>query len=332
MEDPLTGLYTRSFFSSELLRLDTQTHLPISIIIVNMNGFAFIKDALGARESDRFLQLAARIIKQSCRKGDILSRWGEEEFIILLSRTPGDEAAIICERIRNACLSVKTGMVQLSLSMGMADKKCDQEDIRDIYNQARQNMDEHKLVENKKMQERLLHALQTGQEEKNVYVREHGWRSRLLTREIGKIIGLSEYNLSQLELMAQMHDVGKTMIDDKILNKPGPLTDDEWEEIKKHPQIGCRIAELNPETAAIAPYILSHHERWDGRGYPNGLKGTRIPLFARIMAVVDAYDAMTQNRPYRKAMPRTSAIKELLNNAGSQFDPDVVRIFIEKVL
>ncbi|HHW61791.1 MAG TPA: diguanylate cyclase [Syntrophomonadaceae bacterium] len=331
-QDPLTGFYNRDFFLTEVLHLDTQEHLPLSIIIINVNGFAFITDALGTRESNRLLQLTASIMKQSCREGDIFSRWGEEEFIILLPGTLLEEAEIICQRIRMASGPVKTDMVQLSLSMGVAVKRHAQEDIEDVYKKARQCMDEQKVVESKKIQEHLLYSLRTGREEKNKDVREHGRRSRMLTREIGKTIGLPEYKLSQLELLAQMHDVGKTMIDDSILNKPGPLTDEEWEHIKRHPQIGCRIAELNPATAVIAPCILSHHERWDGKGYPNGLKGKRIPFFARILAVVDAYDAMTQNRPYRKAMLPTKAIKELLNNAGSQFDPEVVQIFVEKVL
>lgn len=126
-----------------------------------------------------------------------------------------------------------------------------------------------------------------------------------------------------------LHDIGKIAIDDQILKKPSALTFEEFEKMKRHPEAGYRIASTIPELAGVADYILAHHERWDGTGYPAGLAGEAIPLAARIMSVADAYDAMTSNRPYRKALTEQEAREELRVNAGSQFDPAIVRLFLD---
>jgi HD-GYP domain-containing protein (c-di-GMP phosphodiesterase class II) len=128
-----------------------------------------------------------------------------------------------------------------------------------------------------------------------------------------------------------LHDIGKIGIDNSILNKPGKLSKNEWEIMKKHSEIGYRIAMSSPELEPIAEYILAHHERWDGNGYPQGLKGEEIPLLSRILAVVDSYDAMTEDRVYRKAMTHQAAIEEIKKNAGTQFDPNIAQIFIDSL-
>ena len=135
-----------------------------------------------------------------------------------------------------------------------------------------------------------------------------------------------------MKLFAMLHDIGKVGINDAILQKPGPLTAEEWLEMKKHPEIGFRIAQNNIDLAPVADYILCHHERWDGTGYPRGLKGEEIPILSRILAVVDAYDAMTSRRVYRDEISGAQAAAEILRAAGTQFDPEVARVFVEEVL
>jgi len=146
---------------------------------------------------------------------------------------------------------------------------------------------------------------------------------------IGKQLNLREDELNLLRHMANLHDIGKIGVDESILNKNGPLTKEEWQEVRKHPEIGYRLLVSSNEYADIARDILHHHERYDGKGYPQGLTATDIPFFSRIIAVADAYDAMTSERPYRHALLHEEAINELKNNMGTQFDPEIAQNFID---
>jgi len=168
--------------------------------------------------------------------------------------------------------------------------------------------------------------------EKSQETEQHAERLAELSTRVGRMLNLMEKDLGELQLLGMLHDIGKIGIDDKILNKPGKLTEEEWVIMKRHPEIGYRIARASHKLARIADYILTHHERWDGTGYPKGLKGNDIPLLSRILAVADAYDAMTEDRVYRKAMSKEQALEEIRQNAGTQFDPLISNIFIETIL
>ena len=144
-------------------------------------------------------------------------------------------------------------------------------------------------------------------------------------------MGLQASQLEKLNLLVAMHDIGKIGIDNKILMKPGKLTAEEWTEMQQHPGIGYRLALTAPDLKPIALDILCHQERWDGKGYPNGLQKEAISLFSRILAVADAYDAMTSDRPYRKALSKEYAIAEIVKGSGTQFDPEVVKLFLEVI-
>jgi len=158
---------------------------------------------------------------------------------------------------------------------------------------------------------------------------EHSKRLKINCLAISEKLRLSEKEKNELVLLALCHDIGKMAIDPAILNKPGKLNAKEWQEMQKHPVIGYRIAKQNPKLAKIADLILSHHEKWDGSGYPQGLSGENIPLASRIIAIVDAYDAMTNDRIYRKALSKEEAITEIQRNKGTQFDPLIADVFIK---
>ncbi|MFZ5967244.1 MAG: HD-GYP domain-containing protein [Bacillota bacterium] len=160
----------------------------------------------------------------------------------------------------------------------------------------------------------------------------HAYRVSELCGYMGKSLGLKKSEIQALIIAGLIHDIGKIAIKEEILKKPGKLSDDEWEEVKRHPEIGYRILSKVNGTAEIAACVLAHHERWDGKGYPKGLKEKEIPLQARIITIADAYDAMTSERVYREIFPIETAIEELQKNAGTQFDPQLIQVFVEMIL
>ncbi|MDK2986851.1 MAG: hypothetical protein PWQ96_2496 [Clostridia bacterium] len=329
--DSLTGLYNRRFMKEEIKRLDMSRELPLAVIMCDVNGLKLANDVFGHEEGDRLLKKAAEVIKECCRKEDIIARWGGDEFLILLPRTTAKSAGEIMERIKNRCLQKKDGRLQLSIAMGYAVKYENSESIRQIVKEAEEWMYRRKLMEEKSHRNTIINTMLATLEAKSMETGEHAERLKLYCLTMGRRMKLSAKDLDELALLAVLHDIGKVGIKESILKKPGPLDPHELEEIKNHPEIGYRIAKNTPELASIAEYILYHHERWDGQGYPRGLKGEEIPLLCRILAVVDAYDAMTNDRLYRKAMSKEKALAEIKRNAGTQFDPAVADTFLELV-
>ena len=174
-----------------------------------------------------------------------------------------------------------------------------------------------------------LLALSEAVENCDPYTRGHSARVARMAYEVGLRLDCDESELALLTLGGALHDVGKLGVRDEVLNKPGPLTADELSEVRAHPEIGARMVVLDRALRAALPAVLYHHERWDGAGYPSGCSGSAIPLVARILGVVDSYDAMTSDRPYRRARPESRAAEEVDRCAGTQFDPEVAEAFLD---
>jgi len=333
--DSLTGLYNRTFFEIEKKRLDTESQLPLSVIIGDINGLKIINDSLGHAEGDKLLFTIGRILACNCRKEDIIARQGGDEFNILLPRTSNDIAYQIIDAINSACedynKKVSSELFHISISLGAATKTSTGLSLDSIFKIAEDFMYNRKLLEGRSFHSSIISSMKMALFEKSHETEEHAQRLVNLTRAVGHAVGLTNQQFDELELFSTLHDIGKIGIDDHILNKPAKLTDEEWVNMKKHAEIGYRIAMASPELMSIAYFILTHHERWDGKGYPRGLIGENIPLLSRILSVVDAYDAMTHDRPYRKGMLKQEAITELINNAGTQFDPDITKTFTKLI-
>jgi len=326
--DQLTGLYNRRFYEEELKRLDTERNLPMTIVMGDVNGLKLINDSFGHVMGDELLKKVAAVLNKGCRADDIIARLGGDEFVIILPKTDEFEAEQIIKRINDLSLMENLASIEISISFGYETKNNEEEKIQDIFKNAENSMYKQKLFDSPSMRSKTINTIIKTLHETNKREEQHSHRVSSLCNNMGEALGLAEREIQELKIVGLLHDIGKIAIDENILNKPGKLTEAEWKEIKRHPEIGYRILNTVNDMADMAGYILHHHERWDGKGYPKGLIGSDIPFVSRIITIVDAYDAMTSERSYRSALPEEIAIEELEKNAGIQFDPELVSVFI----
>lgn len=330
--DQLTDLYNRRFFEEELLRLDVNRNLPLTIIMGDVNGLKLVNDSFGHNVGDKLLKKVAEVISDGCRSDDIVARLGGDEFAILLPKTDEHEAKEIVRRIKERALNEKVELVEVSISFGYETKKLSTEKIEDILKKADDHMYEKKILESQSMREKTINTIITTLNIKTKREEQGYSRVSNLSKDLGLAVGLSKEDMDELKTLSLVRDIGNISIDEKIFNKPGKLSEEEWVEVKRHPEIGYRILCTVISMTQIAEYVIAHHERWDGMGYPKGLKGEEIPLKSRIIAIADSYNAMLSERSFRIALTEDNAIEELKANAGTQFDPKLVKIFIEEVL
>jgi diguanylate cyclase (GGDEF)-like protein len=307
--DELTGLYNRKYFELVNKRLDNELQLPLSVVIGDVNNMKLINSSFGYDKGDEVLKRIAQILRSSCRKEDIICRIGGDEFALILPKTREDDAAKICSRIKEKCRSQDSKLLKYEISLGIAAKTKKTQDITDICREAEDKMYKNKLSEGKSLRSSLIDSLRKTIEERTWETEAHAERMKDMALKLGNLLNLSNAELDELTLLAALHDIGKIGIPDNILSKKGALNTKEREIMKKHSEIGYRIAAASPELSNIANAILYHHEHWDGNGYPHGLKGKEIPITSRIIGVVDAYDAMTNDRIYHAAISKEKAIE-----------------------
>ena len=330
--DQLTGLYNRRYYEEELKRLDTKRNLPISIVMGDVNGLKMINDSFGHEKGDELLKKAAQAIQNGCRSDDITARLGGDEFVVLLPKTDIVQAKEIVKRINELVIKEKVEGIDISVSFGYAVKMNENEKIQEIFKAAEDQMYEYKLLNSKNTRRNTIDLIMNTLFEKNHREMLHSKRVSELCEAIALKMDFDLENVYKIKIAGLMHDIGKIGIDDKTLNKPDKLDAAEWIEMKKHPEIGQRILSAASEFSDIGNYIYEHQEKWDGTGYPRGLKGEDILLQARIIAVADSYDAMTSHRNYGKELSQEEAIKEIKRCSGTQFDPTIARLFVENVL
>jgi diguanylate cyclase (GGDEF)-like protein/PAS domain S-box-containing protein len=330
--DYLTGLYNRRFFENEIKKLDTKSNLPISIIMCDVDGLKLINDSFGHASGDELLIKAAEAIKKACRAGDIVSRLGGDEFAILLPKTDLEETVQIASRIKEFASQGKVEKIVLSISYGYDTKMIEDQSLIEVFATAENHMYRYKLYERSSVRSNTIDLIMSTLFEKSNRESNHSDRVSSICQATASIMKFDKGDVERMRIAGLVHDIGKIGIDDKILNKAGSLSSDEWYEMKKHPEIGWRILSTTNEFLELAQFVLNHHEKWDGSGYPNGLKGEAIQLEARIITIADAYDAMTSDRSYRKRLSNEEAIKELTRCSGSQFDPNLVEVFVNQVI
>ncbi len=329
--DQLTGLYNRRFYDEELERIDIKDNLPISLIMADVNGLKLTNDAFGHIEGDRLLQRVACIMKKICRSDDVVARVGGDEFVILLPRTTIREAESIKERISNAVKKGRRNILS-SVSLGLGVKNSPEENMKDVYMLAEDRMYHDKLTESKSIRYKTVNIIRETLFKKSASELVHCERVSQLCELTGICMGLRESEVLELKTAGLLHDLGKIGLDEKLLRNTGIFTSEERAEMERHPEIGYHILSSVNEFAGIAEYLLCHHERVDGNGYPRRLREPEIPMQAKIISIADAYDSMTSNRLYKKTLTKDEAIEEILKNSGSQFDMKIAEIFVDCVL
>lgn len=330
--DSLLKLYNRKYYFEQLKKLNQIKYYPLGIMMLDVNGLKIINDAFGHTVGDDALKMLGNTLKSIFEEKDIVSRIGGDEFTILLPNTSAQKLQGYKDHIKAIIKTLRIENIELSLAIGYELITNASQNIDDIQKQAENHMYRHKTTEGSSVRNRAINAILVTLTDKYETERRHSAEVSHLCKLIGIEMNLREDEIKELEQAGLFHDIGKISIPDSILNKPAKLTNEEFQIIKSHTEIGYQILRAADEYSDLAIHALHHHERWDGNGYPAGLKGADIPLFSRIICVVDAYEAMTADRPYREKLSQEYAISEIIKCSGSQFDPEIAQLFVEKVL
>ena len=324
--DSVTGFFNKQSFYTQMPQWDDDEYWPTSLVVCNVDGMRGINEAYGTEYGDGVMKQIARYIRRRAGENSFCAKMDNGDIVVVFERTSDADASEIMENIRDEVLDFYDRM-PVSLEYGIATKDSAATSMEKLLQDARTSMQNKKMLKEKSASSSLVNSLKQTLAESDFQTEEHVERTRKMAARLGREMGLSDAIIGRLELLAALHDIGKVAIPQDIIKKKGKLTPEERKVIEQHTVKGYRIAKSSPELAEIADGILCHHEKWDGTGYPNGLKGEQIPLIARVIAAVDSHDVMVNDRPYHKGMPEADAIAELRRCSGTQFDPHVVEVF-----
>lgn len=327
-EDVLTGLKNRRFYEEYLSSIDKEENYPLTIIMADINGLKMINDAFGHLYGDKALINIAKLLKEESFSDSIVARIGGDEFAIVSKNRTREEAFSIMNKIRIKAKQINIEGVSLSISLGLSIKTDSKMTINKMFTEAEDWMYREKLNQTPSNRSMIIETIIATLNQKDKYSEIHSKKVSVLSRHIAELMDFDDNAIAEITTAGLLHDIGKIIIPISILNKKGRLTDEEYAEIKKHPEIGFRILNSVPSMRNIARIVLSHHERIDGKGYPSGLKGDDIPIESRIIGVADAVEAMLNDRTYRKKLTKQQCKDELIKFRGTQFCKDIVDIVL----
>lgn len=327
--DQTTGLNNRQYYESHIEKVDVEGNYPLTLIKIDINGMKLINDAFGYEMGDTLVKKVVSLIKPIVYNSDMFCRFGGSDFLIVYTKVQKPYIDIIMAQINHMMTNETIQNIKVSVSSAYAVKSSSEEDLNLVLKKAEMRLSREKLIDTSSMLSRTIEIIMNSLYEKNSREMEHSKRVSYWCEKIAQRMNLDSHIVSKLRIAGLMHDIGKIGIPDSILDKPDRLTEEEFNLIRKHSEVGYRILSAANEFSEIADYILAHHERWDGMGYPKGLKGSEIPIYARIISVADSFDAMTSDRAYRKAMSFQQAKQEIIKFSNIQFDPSVVKVFLE---
>jgi len=330
--DALTGLSNRRYLDEAVKNINSLLSLPLTVMVVDVNGLKLTNDAFGHSTGDQLLKEVAKIIKGVTRQEDVTCRTGGDEFILLLPNCDRSQAKALKDRIVSLASKTKVDSLSVSLAIGYSVMRKPEETFDDVFAEADNNMYRNKLRYGQTMKRKTIDKLINKLNRKNHDMYQHNKEVAAYAEKLGTAMNLAYHELEDLKQAARLHDIGKVMISGDILEKDGKLTEKETGQIRKHSEIGYQLLKEVDDYKHLAHIVLSHHEWYNGGGYPRKLKGEEIPLLARIIGVADAFETMTGIRAYKSSITKEEAVKELKACSGSQFDPKIVDAFINEVL
>lgn len=330
--DELTGLYNRRYLNKYLNELAKNKTFPISFISIDINGLKKINELFGNQRGDQVLIKLTEIIKVLLTETDTLFRVGGDEFLISLPAKKLKQAEELMAEIKTSSFEFKDQQLQFSIGTGAAARVNPAENLELTIERSVDNMYLNKMNDDYSLKSYIVKSMLTTLEAKSFETNEHADRMRKMAISLGKEVNLKRSQLDELSMLAVLHDIGKVAIPESILKKPARLTEEEFKVVKTHPEIGYRIVQSIPKLENVAQGVLAHHEKWNGQGYPQGLKGETIPIIARIITIIDSFDVMINKRSYKEAYSIDYAVAELRRCSGGQFDPLLVNKFLTKVL
>ncbi|NLW60256.1 MAG: diguanylate cyclase [Firmicutes bacterium] len=330
--DPLTGLYNRRYVDQELKRLDIEGNLPLTVMIGDVNGLKLTNDVFGHKVGDLLLKKAAEVLTRVCQKpGVVIARWGGDEFILFLPRTTREEGEKLRMAVKAQFAQERINDLPGSISLGCATKNTATENLAQVLSKAEERMYLEKANDSERFSKETIQRIIKSFHERFPQEAEHAQRVSRLSVAIGQALQLSPSQLNRLKQAGFLHDLGKIVLAESLLATAGPLTEEKSRKLKEHPVAGYRIANASPQTMEVARYLLTHHEHWDGSGYPKGLRGAEIPRTARIIAVADCYDQLRYGAPGQKPLSPADALAVLKREAGKRLDPEIVQVFLAMV-
>jgi len=327
--DQLTDLWNRRYFLDYVSNYKLEVDEPVTIMMADVNGLKLINDAFGHTAGDELIKTAAIKIKEHCPEEAVVARWGGDEFLVFMPGVDENQGHMINQSIHDSIKGYYIGdQFPVSIALGIVTSRGPYLDLENLIRDAEDKMYISKTQDQTSYRSFVVESLKNALYEQDYETKEHTERISEMALLVAQHLDLSQGDKDKLALLGGLHDIGKIGVPSSILHKDSPLSDIDWNIIKRHPEIGYRICTSVPDLSPIADLILCHHERWDGKGYPRGLKGDDIPILSRLIAVLDTFDVITHDRPYKSAQSAEYALEEIKRCSGSQFDPNIVKVFV----
>lgn len=330
--DVLTGLLNRRFLEEEMKRLNTPRNLPISLIMCDVNRLKLINDAFGHEKGDDLIRYAAKVFRESCRPDDLIARWGGDEFIIFLPKTSNEDSKKIIDRINANSKEYSINSIQLSIACGTSTKDTSEYSIQDLLRHAEDAMYREKSIESERNRKDMISVIAQALYQKSPFEEAHAKRVSMLCHYLATALKCSKEDIQKAEIAGLFHDIGKVAISSDILLKDSTLNENEWLIVKQHTEIGYKVIGDSTELRDIGRAVLHHHERYDGKGYPSGMRWDEIPLISRMISLAETFDIIHQRSISESEDPIDFVINELRKNKETQFDPFITEIFITDVV